>query len=422
METTWRARPLDAGRLAFIVLTTLLVVALAGAALVVGSWLRSAPDDQRHAVPVIPTGGEALLAFASYTSDVDSGDVYVVRADGTGGRRLTHDALFDTSPVWSPDGSRIAFNSHGDGVLQLRVADPDGTIRVLADMQGCMDGTNAPAWSPDGRFLVYQVDRDPTDGSCDPTRMDLFVIPADGSGTPHRLLAVAPGADSKTATFSSNPDWVGDRIVMRGLDEGQARLLVATVTDTDQPWDLETTRVDTGTPDMVAFGWSRWSPDGSQIATTYIPFGTGYGTAMVTAARGGSPTSLLRDPTKDQIVPGWSPDGTWLTVLELTEQTGDHGVYHLVRVGVDGSDPRTIETDDLSGNGGPAFISPDGTLAAARAELDDRATPGDILFIDLVGDTPPVSVPARAWSSVSWQPVANPANPAANAPEGLPEL
>lgn len=66
------------------------------------------------------------------------------------------------------------------------------------------------------------------------------------------------------------------------------------------------------------------------------------------------------------------------------------------------------------------MVSPDGTLGAARAVLDDRATPGAILFVDLVGDAEPVSIPARAWSAVSWQPVANPNNRAANAPEGLP--
>jgi hypothetical protein len=251
--------------------------------------------------------------------------------------------------------------------------------------------------------------------------MDVYAVPADRSSAGHRLLKAPPAADPTTPMFTSNPDWVGDRIVMRGFDGQQARLLVATVTDPDQPWNLEANRIDNGTPDMVAFGWSRWSPNGSAVATTYIQAGSGYGTAMV-VAEGGSPTSLLRDPTVDQTVPAWSPDGTWLTLLELTEQTGDHGVYHLVRVGVGGSDPRTIETVDLNGNGGPAFVSPDGTIVAARAELDDNAAPGDIVFIDLEGGASPVRVPARAWSSVSWQPVANPENPAANAPEGLPEL
>jgi hypothetical protein len=127
----------------------------------------------------------------------------------------------------------------------------------------------------------------------------------------------------------------------------------------------------------------------------------------------------MADPTRDQIVPDWGPDGSWLTLLELTEQAGDHGVYHLVVAPRDGGEPRTIETPDLNGNGGPAMVSPDGTLAAARAERDGEAVPGDVLIVPLAGDGPVVRVPAGMWSSVSWQPVVNPHNPAAGAPEGI---
>jgi Tol biopolymer transport system component len=135
---------------------------------------------------------------------------------------------------------------------------------------------------------------------------------------------------------------------------------------------------------------------------------------------GSAPRSLLDDPTKDQISPAWAPDGTWLTLLELTELASDHGVYHLVVVGRDGTDARTIETPQLNGNGGPAMISPDGTRAAARAEIDGNATPGDVLIVPLDGATSIVRLPAAMWNSVSWQPVVNPDNPAASAPEGLP--
>ena len=56
---------------------------------------------------------------------------------------------------------------------------------------------------------------------------------------------------------------------MRGMDNNSAQLLVATVTDPGQPWDLTATRIDSGMPDTAAFGESLLSPDGTQIATTY---------------------------------------------------------------------------------------------------------------------------------------------------------
>src|SRR5262249_36259018 len=136
----------------------------------------------------IPHGGEALLAHASYTADEQSGDVFVVRADGTNSRRLTHDTDFETSPVWSADGSRLVFYSGYDGGLRVRVADPDGTVRALSDLPGCMAATNRPAWSPDGQWVLFQVDPTPTDASCEPTAMDVYVVSVDG-GDAHRLLA-----------------------------------------------------------------------------------------------------------------------------------------------------------------------------------------------------------------------------------------
>jgi hypothetical protein len=107
--------------------------------------------------------------------------------------------------------------------------------------------------------------------------------------------------------------------------------------------------------------------------------------------------------------------------LELTQQLGDHGIYHLVRVDRDGGNAHVIPTIGLNGNGGPAVISPDGTVAAARLARTDSATPDSLEFIDLVHDSIPIQPgPAGSWSAVSWQPVANPNNPAANAPLGEP--
>ena len=338
----------------------------------------------------------------------------MVRGDGTDGRRITSDTLVDYSPAWSPDGGEIAVYSGDDDSVQLRVVDADGGIRVLDDSPGCFQSTQAPAWSPDGRFLLYVVDRLPDDGICELVYTDVFVVPADGSAPGRRLLAAELDA------YTTLPDWSGDRIAMASNDGQFGGLWVADVTDPDQPWDLDAQRVDDAEfPDRLSFGWPRWSPDGSAIATTYIPSGAGYGSAVVYQSDSPSPRWLLPDPTRDQVVPDWGPDGTWLTLLELTEQAGDHGVYHLVVAGRDGSEPRTIETPNLNGNGGPAMVSPDGTLAAGRAERDGEAVPGDVLIIALDGKAPPIRVPAGMWSSVSWQPVLNPDNPAADAPEGV---
>ena len=71
-------------------------------------------------------------------------DLYVMNADGTGRLNLTAGSGWTCHmawpPTWSPDGSRIAFTS---GDYEVCVVNVDGTgLAVLAEM-----GT-APAWAP----------------------------------------------------------------------------------------------------------------------------------------------------------------------------------------------------------------------------------------------------------------------------------
>ena len=59
----------------------------------------------------------------------------------------------ETSPIWSPDGAKLAFISDGSGRPQLHIVDTDGTNswQVTEDPQGA----SGPVWSPDSRYLLY---------------------------------------------------------------------------------------------------------------------------------------------------------------------------------------------------------------------------------------------------------------------------
>jgi Tol biopolymer transport system component len=82
-------------------------------------------------------------------------------APGAGPVRLTHGTR-DSSPVYSPDGTRLLFlRATKDGPPQLHVMAADGgDARRLTDHRL---GVSSPAWSPDGRQVVH-VARVPEQG------------------------------------------------------------------------------------------------------------------------------------------------------------------------------------------------------------------------------------------------------------------
>ena len=115
-------------------------------------------------------------------------DLYVMTADGAGVHRLTHLHGNERTPAWSPDGSRVAFAGDQAGSYDIYTVRGDGSgVRRLTSDAG---EDFAPAWSRDGRFLVFESDLDGRD--------QLFVVRADG-GRLARLTDVQADKDA--------PDW-----------------------------------------------------------------------------------------------------------------------------------------------------------------------------------------------------------------------
>lgn len=83
------------------------------------------------------------LAFRR--QDRDGFNVWVVRSDGTGLRRLTSARGPDQDPSWSPDGRRIVFRSARLGEPDMFVMNADGTDQKLVVHHPEVDG--GPAWT-----------------------------------------------------------------------------------------------------------------------------------------------------------------------------------------------------------------------------------------------------------------------------------
>ena len=128
-----------------------------------------------------PPDGKKIV-FLSYPAGPGGNrEIYVMNADGSGSRRLTHNAGYNDKPAWSPNGRKIAFQSTRDGNSEIYVMNADGSGQRNLTRHPAKDGRSS--WSPDGRRIAFVSNRD--------GRLEAHVMNADGSG--QRSLTVSAG-------------------------------------------------------------------------------------------------------------------------------------------------------------------------------------------------------------------------------------
>ncbi|MEP7348174.1 MAG: peptidase S41, partial [Gemmatimonadaceae bacterium] len=183
-------------------LTALLIVAASGP-LIAQSLRPTAPAKASFAQPGIsPDGSE--IAFVS------AGDIWAVSPRGGDARLLVAHAATDERPLYSPDGTRLAFMSNRAGSMDLWLLTlATGQVQRLT----FDDGNEAlDAWSPDGEWLYYSTSAHDIAGM-----NDIYRVRARG-GTP---MPVA--ADRYASEFMSAPapDGASIAIVARGMGLSQ---------------------------------------------------------------------------------------------------------------------------------------------------------------------------------------------------------
>src|SRR3989442_3836057 len=104
-----------------------------------------------------PDGSKIL--FQSDRDNPGTNDIYLMNADGSGQTRLTTDANDDSAAVWSGNGSKIAFQSlRNSSFYQIYVMNAVGTAQVNISNSSASD--SQPSWSPDGTKIAFASDRD----------------------------------------------------------------------------------------------------------------------------------------------------------------------------------------------------------------------------------------------------------------------
>jgi len=140
-------------------------------------------EDPRDSQPVFSPDGTKLVF-------VRDGDLYTVRADGSGQRALTGGPAIDGEPAFSPDGRSILFErSPAEGAPRQLLAIGAGGGRLHALARSAADDHDA-CFSPDGRTIVFVRSTAAAGGG---TSDDLYSVHPSGAGL--RQLTATPGVD-----------------------------------------------------------------------------------------------------------------------------------------------------------------------------------------------------------------------------------
>jgi Tol biopolymer transport system component len=257
------------------------------------------------------------------------------------------------SPAWSPDGRRIAFQrntdpdpSDGQEIQDIFTMRADGTdVRQITPSIG---DSEKPAWSPDGRWLVFSADA----GNY-PDGQGIYLIPSDGSG-PMRMLTPKPDGTFFAELPRLSPDgsqvvftaYRGANFVQNPRQEKLAGFESA----------LFVVRIDaTGIHQLTPWGTNAldpdWSPDGTRIVFAGQPPHLGnVGDVLVVDADG----RHLQELTHDHGATGfsrsdqspwyeesfnavWSPDGTKILFVHASYRPETGFALGLQSMNADGS-------------------------------------------------------------------------------------
>jgi Tol biopolymer transport system component len=119
------------------------------------------------------------IVFSKVTLSTPNGEIYVMDANGGNQQRLTVAAGNDQEPVFSPDGTKIAFRSERDGNAEIYIMDANGDNQQRITFDGAGVSNFAPSWVA---VPTVSVDIDDTLAAESGTSLTVPIIVTDTTG------------------------------------------------------------------------------------------------------------------------------------------------------------------------------------------------------------------------------------------------